>query len=491
LIVFLFHLPKIKKGKNMYNGNDSNNDYDNLKLLGRRLTEPFIKKTAQGGSLMVRTLSSSLKEYADNNGNQTSKIILQIIDDSLNATNINQRLNIAPHGWFDALELLHILEKNKLDEGIFVLSRLIQHAEVHPQVRALASIIYYQWTNTRHSHHQFVINVLLNWNGQLATFETEKLHNRLLENNLLTEEMILSHLPICQSGMSLSFLEKIPPSNVAYRIQRIIEWLENNLLNYWICEPETLVEVISHIYQLSYTSEDAQRIFTLIELTLDSLDSKKIFYRFHYTDLKALQRKFGRVSDKDLDKLWPWEKMLVKWQLLNLDWQKASEMLYQANAIPQHSDDKINSITNIVMADDAIEKLFGWRMHSTTIRNPFYEYPHDKLFEELAEFISPPLKVENIQIEPASEDVGTEYEKISFTCNNRAFSFYVYVDDGFDVDSVVKAVNWLLGQIGRDERLFRIFELRSGGGEAAYFISGHGEQLSDACQTLKIPLYNQ
>lgn len=465
--------------------------YDNirtLEALSKKLSEPHLQETAKNGAWAVHKLSAELKKYAVNYGVQTAKIALQIIDESLKAANATERLNIQPHGWFNPIELLTIIEHNKLDESLVVIEKLIQHQDIHPQVRVLASVIYYQWTSNTHSHHQFVINALLNWNGQLI-LNTENLHNRLIENNLLTEEMILSQLPICQSSMGLSFLDKIPSLNVQYRVQRIIEWLENNLLNYWIHEPEALVEVISHIYQLDHTSQDAQQIFTLIELAVSSLDDKKIFHRFHYTDLTALQRRFGRVSNKHLDKLWPWERMLVEWQLLDLDWHRAAEILYQANAIPQHSDDEIQSIANIIMADDAIEKLFSWRMHSTIIRNPFYEYPHDKLFEELAEFISPPLKVENIKIEPAPEDVGTEYEKISFTCNNRTFSFYVYVDDGFDVDSVIKAINWLLEQIGRDERVFRTFDLRSGGGEAAYFISGHGECLSHACHFLKIPLY--
>lgn len=340
-----------------------------------------------------------------------------------------------------------------------------------------------------------VADALFGWTGHSTIFAVSKLYKRLLSNRLLNEDDLLKGLLNPERASScLELLADFPVAKkgVQARIQSLIDGLRVAFESDWQTHIDTIFCLIVDISRQPYSISDANYISGLIQSMIHSIGADDPSSGYYLSELNACLRRFGMVSDVAPGYLKPWERMLSHWHAAGIDWFNAQKMLQEAGAIGEVTDDEIRQVADIFDADDAIEMFFrhgGWRMHSAVIRNPFWEYPHDELLAELVAMPRPPLMLMNIQVEPAPEGAGSDDQEVSFVMDGEACRFKVNTDDGMDVSAVVNVVNGLLAKQGRPERIFRVYELRSGGGEAAYFICGDGVRLGEVCKTLMLPLH--
>lgn len=235
---------------------------------------------------------------------------------------------------------------------------------------------------------------------------------------------------------------------------------------------------------------------------------------------------FGELERLDLDALPPWEAMAAHWARDGIDIQRAAALLQSEGLIGPVSAEQLAPL-------DALDKeyehpllelcaLGGRPWHQQILVDSGYEHHHDQLFRDLAKLVHPPLALEDIrqsgqmsftEISPNVAELarqpGSGYsesmaqlegvplmttegsrQQVHFRLGDQHQRFVVYPKSTWmDADSVLVAINALLAQLQRPERVYRFPHFAGWGYEMALFWAGNAAALERAQVQLRLPVH--
>ncbi len=235
--------------------------------------------------------------------------------------------------------------------------------------------------------------------------------------------------------------------------------------------------------------------------------------------------RFGESERLDLDALPPWEAMAAHWRRAGIDLRRAAAVLHAEGLIAPVSEDQLAALDGL---DTEYEHplielcaLGGRPWHQQILVDSGYEHAHDRLFGALASLVHPPLPLADIrqsgrmtftEVSPNVAELARQpdsgfsesfaqlegvplmstegsRQQVHFRCGDRQLRFVVYPESTWmDADSVLIAINALLTQLERPERVYRFPHFAGWGYEAALYWAADAAAFERARTQLRLPV---